>query len=387
MGARVELHVLTREGNREAIRSHVAASVADDPIRGVTFHYHDLASPFLWLKRRGILPTFAYYILWQRAVRHRFNTLAEEMQVVHHLTFCNLLCPGFWRLKKAAFVIGPVGAPLVADSYLPLFGEGARVQRWRGALMRNFHRLPWLRPVLAGAAVIIPANSDAKGLLEARGFRTRPVMLDTGPSDTPFLKKSAGTAGAGTRFVFAGRLERRKGLELSLRALALAAPEMDEWDFLVIGDGPDTGRLKQMAVDLGISGRVHFRGKIPHLETLVEMAGSDVFLFTSVRDTSGGVNLEAMSLGLPVICLAHQGVGDITDETCAERIEPTGIRETVERLSRAIVRMAVDRARREAMGKAAELRASTCFSWEEKFAAMERYFREAAGKAPRSDPP
>jgi glycosyltransferase involved in cell wall biosynthesis len=369
---RVELHVLTRCSNRSAIE----AALRREGSTGVTFHYFDLGRVALWLKAKRLLPTFAYYVLWQLNAARRFQDLAESMDVVHHLTFCNLLCPGAWRLREAAFVIGPVGAPLVPKVYLPLFGRAKWAQMARGAVIRRFDKLPGLRSVLRGASAIVPANSETAELLRSRGFETCPVILDTGSPAIPPPSTKPPSDGP-VRFVYAGRLERRKGIELSLRALAAARDSGARWRFLIVGSGPDEARLSRLTDDLGLRDRVEFLGHRTRDETLGILASCDVFLFTSLRDTSGGVNLEAMASGLPVVCLSHQGVRDITDESCADRIEPGPIQETVSRLSAAIVRQCEDSERRRAMGELARRRAETAFSWADKFERMQGYYSNA----------
>ena len=123
LASRVNLLVLTRKSNRDAIEKAVAGLPAGDPLKLVRFTYHDLSKSWLWLKKRGLLPTMAYYALWQWTACRRFSHLADEADVIHHFTFCTLLCPGFWKPKKAKFVIGPVGAPLVNPYYYSLFGS------------------------------------------------------------------------------------------------------------------------------------------------------------------------------------------------------------------------------------------------------------------------
>jgi glycosyltransferase involved in cell wall biosynthesis len=379
LASRVDLQVLTRESNRASIERAVQALPTDDPLKSVTFHYHDLSRPWLWAKRRG-LPTLAYYALWQWSVSRRFGKIADEADVVHHLTFCTLLCPGFWRLKRAAYVLGPVGAPQVNPHYFPLFGGKAWIQKLRGWIMVRFLGLPWLRRLLKSAAAVVPANSETRDFLIAHGIPARDLILDTGAPEVAESKRHTGKAGA-IRLMYAGQLERRKGLELALRALARASGK-DGCDgvFDIFGQGPDRQRLIALAEELGIADRVNFHGAVPQAELMQNFQQADAFLFTSVRDTSGGVNLEAMAHGLPVICIAHQGVGDITDESCAERIPAGPIDETIVKIARSIVRLANDPALRVAMGEAAAKRAREKFSWDEKFDRMCGHYREAREK-------
>lgn len=380
MAERVDLQVLTRESNRDVIEKAIRDLPEGDPLKHAGFLYHDLSKPWLWAKRRGWLPTSAYYALWQWSVARRFGKVADEADVVHHLTFCTLLCPGFWRLRRAAFVLGPVGAPQVNPHYLPLFGSKAWLQRIRGWVLVRFLHLPWLRRLLTSAAAVVPANSETRGLLMSQGIQPREVMLDTGTPEAPAPTPRDARQGK-IKLIYAGQLERRKGLELSLRALAqVSARGACDWSFEIFGTGPDRLRLAGLAQEMGIAGRVNFHGAVPQAEVMGHFQTADAFLFTSVRDTSGGVNLEAMAHGLPVICIAHQGVGDITDESCAERIAAGPIPETIDGLADAIIRLANDPARSTTMGNAGAKRAREKFSWEEKFSLMTRHYREAANK-------
>ena len=381
LAGRVQLQVLTRESNRVAIERAVASCSADDPLRTVEFHFHDLGALGLWLKRKGLLPTAAYYVLWQRSACKRFASLADSLDVVHHLTFCTLLCPGFWKLRHASYVLGPVGAPEVDPRYLPLFGPKAWQQRLRGWVMSRFMLLPWLARLLKSAKAVVPANSATRQLLVSQGVEARKVMLDTGAPDVPGGKASKGADHPGCRFVFAGRLERRKGIELSLRAFAQACEHSEfEASFQIIGDGPDRSRLVGLAEQLGIRDRVEFLGPMSQADVFSKFHAADVFLFTSVRDTSAGVNLEAMACELPVICLAHQGVADITSDACALRLPPGEICETVNRLAEAIRTMASDRGLRQRLGREALRRAKQDFRWDAKFETMTRYYEEADGR-------
>jgi glycosyltransferase involved in cell wall biosynthesis len=213
-------------------------------------------------------------------------------------------------------------------------------------------------------------------LLERRGFLCEDAMLDTGAPSIASIPSVRDQSCI--RLVSAGRLERRKGLELALRAFAMASPRLAEWRFTIIGDGPDGHRLRRMSEDLGISSHVVFAGQKSHPDTLEMLRGSDAFVFTSIRDTSGSVNLEAMANGLPVICIAHQGVGDITNDECALRIAPASIAATVHALCDAILKISADGDLAKRLGNHAAMRASRDFSWDSKFDAMVNHYHRAA---------
>jgi glycosyltransferase involved in cell wall biosynthesis len=387
LSERVSLSVLTREGNRECIEREIAKHPRSSALHRASFLYHDLPKPLLWAKRRSLLPTFLYYILWQWTASRRFRVLADQQDVVHHLTFCTLLCPGFWKLKRAKFVLGPVGAPLVNPHYYRLFGGKAWVQRLRGWLLRHFLSLPWLKRLLRSAAAVVPANGETRDLLISRGIAAREVMLDTGAPEIPSGPAPAREDANGCcRFIFAGRLERRKGLELSLRAFAqAAADEHFKGSFKILGDGPDRERLETLTAELGLCDYVEFAGAMAQTDVMREFQEADAFLFSSVRDTSAGVNLEAMACGLPIVCLSHQGVADITTDACALRVPPGPINDTVDGLAHAIQRIAADRDLRKNLGREAKRRAAEDFSWDAKFERMAGIYQSVGRTQP--DPP
>jgi glycosyltransferase involved in cell wall biosynthesis len=84
-----------------------------------------------------------------------------------------------------------------------------------------------------------------------------------------------------------------------------------------------------------------------------------------------------MAHGLPLICIAHQGVGDITDDHCAARIPPGSIPDTIDRLAQAVIHLSENLALLRKMGVAAANRAREEFSWDDKFDRMCEHYREA----------
>jgi glycosyltransferase involved in cell wall biosynthesis len=382
LAGRVDLTVLTRANNRGPIEKAVSHLHDDHPLRQVRFLYHDTGQLWRLMKQLHLLPTLLYYFIWQWTAARRFRNEADASDIVHHLTFCTALCPGFWNKTKAARVIGPVAAPLVPEPYLALFGIRRLSQALRNHLIRNFLKLPWLKKSFVGAAAIAPANSDMKHLLEAMGVSCGEVMLDTGsPSECSDIDRTTKPSDS-CKFLYAGVLERRKGLELALRAFArfiqnskLKIQNQLLPTLTLLGKGPDRERLETLARSLGISEYVHFPGAVPQSEVAHHFAEADVFLFTSVRDASGGVNLEAMASGLPILCIAHQGVGDITDNNCAIRIPPGTIEETIASLANGMQLMANDPNLRIELGANARRRALVKFSWDEKFERMMKIYQ------------
>jgi glycosyltransferase involved in cell wall biosynthesis len=90
--------------------------------------------------------------------------------------------------------------------------------------------------------------------------------------------------------------------------------------------------------------------------------------------------LEALNRGVPVICLDHQGVGDVITDQCGIKISVTSPKEVVAGLRDAIVRLVNDRERLETLSKGAIDR-SKQYLWENKGIQMAAIYEAVLEKA------
>lgn len=98
--------------------------------------------------------------------------------------------------------------------------------------------------------------------------------------------------------LYAGRVSTEKNLDAFL-SLDLPGSKV------VIGDGPALPALKKRYP------QVHFTGYLKGEALAGAMASADVFVFPSLTDTLGLVNLEAMACGVPVAAFPAPGVSDL----------------------------------------------------------------------------
>jgi glycosyltransferase involved in cell wall biosynthesis len=143
---------------------------------------------------------------------------------------------------------------------------------------------------------------------------------------------------AGFNILWAGRLEHRKALSLALQALGCV--KSTSVRLSVVGTGPLRSELEALTRDLGLTERVTYLGSVPYADMQTVFQTSDAFLFTSLRDSSGTVVLEAMAKGLPIITLDHQGVGTFVPKEAGIKVPVTNPRETIKGVSDAIEKLA-----------------------------------------------
>ena len=114
--------------------------------------------------------------------------------------------------------------------------------------------------------------------------------------------------GAGRLLLFVGRLERLKGVEVAIRALALLRDRAhDDVRLLILGEDSKDGdesekeRLKSIASELSVRDRVDFLGTVAHHELPYFYSASNVLVMPSYSESFGLVGLEAQACGRPVV--------------------------------------------------------------------------------------
>jgi len=117
----------------------------------------------------------------------------------------------------------------------------------------------------------------------------------------------------GIHLVSVGRLNRQKGFDLLLRAVAAASRDVAGLSLTLVGDGPEAAALKDLAKELGLQDAVVFAG---HRDNPCPfMAHADLFVSSSRYEGSPNAVLESLACGTPVLAFdCPGGTGEIITE-------------------------------------------------------------------------
>ena len=368
-----EVTVLTRANNRPLIEKGLATLPGKHP----AFIYYDLPGWLLWLKKRG-MSVAIYYFLWQLGARLHMRGMLEPFDLIHHCTFNSFRQPGFWWLTKKAVVIGPLGGGQVCPwNFLPWFRKQLLYEIFRSLTVLCGYVLPQILTSMLSARRILVANGDTLKCIPWF-FRAKTVqMLETAVSPEQIIERTEQRHSGPPRFLWISRLDKLKGGELAVRAFALALAENPELRLTMGGAGPEEKPLRALIERLGIGHAVDWRGRIPKEEVTSVMASHDAFLFTSLRDTSGNVMLEAMAVGMPIITFAHHGAVEISTEETALQVPVTNSRETIAGMKDAMLRLAADPALARRLGIAGLQRVKERFTWKAQAVRLDHVFEAA----------
>jgi L-malate glycosyltransferase len=146
-----------------------------------------------------------------------------------------------------------------------------------------------------------------------------------------------------------------KRIDLLLEAVARIRPR-ESWKLVILAGGdfsPYLSRIRR----LGLEDRVIVRENVRQIEDYLQAA--DIGLFTSETESFCLSILEAMCFGCPSIASKVGGIPEVIQDNITGLLVPFG---DTEKMTLAVENLIQSPARRETLGRAAQLRAQTEFS-------------------------
>ena len=280
-----------------------------DP-RGVKFRFVDVP----WRPAYRLAPQlglYRYYVRWQDAALRHIEMQSDHYDVVHHVAWGSLhLGTRLWRLP-APLVYGPIGGGQTAPArYWRYFGrewptEALRTQLTTGQLLKLNGRS---RETIRNSAVTLVTNAATAAASRRLGATDVRYMLAEGLSVDWIAEPRSQPTGTPV-VLWLGRLLARKAPTLAVQAFAELRRRMPA-RLVMAGDGPLRDQVRKEIARCGVTDDVEMLGQVPWKEIGRLYGSASVFLFTSLRDSSGSQFLEALGKGLPAVALDHHGIGD-----------------------------------------------------------------------------
>ena len=212
--------------------------------------------------------TWAGYAAWLIRERHHVPYL-----IVEHRSYF------VWSTPEARQLVKPFHLPLYELAY------------------RNCGQLVLVSgSLLTGLKVLMPWIED-KITVIPNMIREDMFRLPETPRDTrPFV------------FLWAGRLEHVKGVDLLLEAArALRSKTSEPFTLRLAGRGSLRTDLELQAGKMGLGEVVRFLGRITREEMQQEYRAANCFVLPTRYEAFGAVLIEAMATGLPVIATRSGG--------------------------------------------------------------------------------
>ena len=267
---------------------------------------------------------------WHRCAAQRVRELGlADVDVIHHLNPTAYWGAGLlWKMHKP-YCWGPLAGMVT----MPL--RFARWLGWRHVAFEVFRKVSlgaaslMMRGPLRKAAVVwVVTEAEAKLVRRVSGRRVR-LMTDTASSPGASVRIRQFDGSRTLLVCWSGLHIHRKALPILLHAVA-SSLQAHRMHVTVLGGGVETKEWRRLAERLGIKTRISWVGTVPRAEALAHMAKADIFVHTSLRESTPHVVLEALAMGLPVVCHDTCGMAVAVDSRCGIKVPFIGPAESVQ---------------------------------------------------------
>jgi len=204
--------------------------------------------------------------------------------------------------------------------------------------------------------VITPSESVRQVMLDF-GVRRPIEVIENGVDLVPFhnppapkTKSDLGIPETAVLAIYMGRLAPEKNLFTLLNQFAAARDIVPNLHLAIGGSGGLEHALHQAVEQLHITDSVHFLGNVPYDDLPNYLSAADFFVTASTSEVHPLTVIEAMAAGLPVAAPASPGIVDtVTSGESGFLVSDPDVG-----LAAAIVGLALDKNRRQVMGKNAQ---------------------------------
>jgi glycosyltransferase involved in cell wall biosynthesis len=231
-----------------------------------------------------------------------------------------------------------------------------------------------VRPTLAHAAAVAVPSGFLSGVFAKYGIATsivpNIVNLDA--------FRPAEALPATPHLLVARNLEPIYDIATAIRAFAIVVARHAESRLTIAGSGPDRERLERLALELGVTAKVRFTGRLDNAALPHLYRTASVVVNASHTDNLPISLLEALAAGVPIVSTDVGGIPYVVKHETTALLVPPG---DPDAMAAAILRLLGDPALARRL-RAAGIDAARRYAWPKVRAELFALYARALGRAP-----
>lgn len=359
-----ELYVIARKNDREKIEKNLPKEYRET----VHFYYYDTCSILMKFKKKE-KRLYLYYWFWQIGIIPLVAKIIREHKPEYtmHLTFGSLWMPTFLPFFNVQFIWGPVGGgdgvPPKMLSVLTL--KQRIVQTIRYALIKT----SWINPLVAipsrKAKLILCRTENNRDAIPKKYRYKCEVVLETAMDENVINHcKDYSVVNNKLEIITTGRLVPFKNTILALECFNNLHKKYCNIHMTIIGNGSEKKRLTEYILKNRLEEFVEIMPEVPREQVLTKLCDADIYVFPSLREGGSWALMEALSVGLPVVCLNWTGMKIIANKECGILINPDEYSKVLDAFTNALENLIENPEMRMTMGNNARNRMTKEFNWD-----------------------
>lgn len=299
--------IITRDNNEPTITAYLRKH-PEYKNENLHFIYVGLSKKLtFWKKgRRGMR---LFYMIWQRkAARVAMNWNKKvHFDIVQHITFVSYTQPTYMYKLGVPMIWGPIsGGENVPKSIkikmtpIEKFVEFARKLSQYVALAT-----PSIRKTMEQSKYILVATEETRKKIPNK-YQNKIITIPAIGIEKMQELKKVEKKNNRIRIIMAGRLIYWKAFDIGLKAFLQIADLYPDAELHILGEGNKKESLKKLAGKY-LGKQVFFEKLVAHDKIFDFYQQFDIFVNTTLRDSGCMTMMEAMSVGLPCVCIATGG--------------------------------------------------------------------------------
>lgn len=284
-----------------------------------------------------------YYLNYRYSRRAKVLLQTMDLVHVHHPFLTGRLALRYCRPMRIPIVFtNHTRYDLYAQAYLPLLPEEVST-----TLLQSY-----MPHFCSAVDMVVSPSPGMAEVLHRLGVQAPIEVIPNGVELQRYkevcedCRAEFGFSSNDILLVYSGRLAPEKNLDFLLQSFIGVAEAIPSARLLIIGGGPEEEKLRQVASQTSIAGRIHFTGMIPYENLPRFLSMCDAFVTASVTEVHPLSVIEAMASGLPALGIHSVGVGD----TIEDGVTGFLARDDTAAFTAKMARLCLDRTLRKQMG-------------------------------------
>ncbi len=354
----INVTVLTRRNNRDNIVENLQKNDKRN------FAYYDLPNFFKILKKRIPLGTQIYYMLWQwGAYKYAKKNLVQNIDLVHHLTFgTSWTSPPSFMLDKK-FIWGPIGGgEFIPLAFMKDVSYKSVIQESIYYILNKINRIsPFSHLVWTKASAVIFRTESTKINAPKNNVKNIKIISETAVNAKE--KQEIKKHNESIYVLCIGRMIYGKGFIYAVEGFHDYLKKGGDGKLELLGNGPEYDKIKKYVDENQLQDHIILSGFVDNDVVKSKLKKANILLHPSFREGGSWAIMEAMSYGLPVICLNTSGPKDMVTEKCGILIPLSSPSQVKQDIGNGLLKLSQEISFFKTLSKNAQDRIETCYSW------------------------
>ena len=319
------VYVITEGEFRDNIEEAMMSLSQKDNLQ---FYYNPLPTKvrkMCW--NQGDWRFYWYYRNWQKQTLKIAKQIIKNnrIDILHQLNMIGFREPGYlWKIKEVPFVWGPIGGmELMPMEYLLGVPMKQRLFNYLKNIINQYQYLYSSRvhAAIQKADILISAVKSVSDILSNHYQKNSLLINETGIDSNSTFRRKTSKSDEPFKIIWIGKFDFRKQLPIAIKSITAMNQRNVELHICGTGNDDAVNEMKRMAEICGIASKCHWHGNVSHDKILKMMASSDLMFFTSIMEATSTVVLEAITVGLPILCFNTCGFGPIVKDFAGITVE------------------------------------------------------------------